>query len=91
MIDLNDGKHDLLEQEHESGLTINCQDHEHWSAVCATSIMLPEIDAAGLDVCFDDGKPAVLVYAECSETEWKNGVEALSTIAKMHDATIDQR
>lgn len=91
MVDLNDGEHNLLDQEHESGLTVDCKDYSEWSAVCVTSVMLPEIDAAGLDVCFDDGKPAVLVYAECSETEWKNGVEALSTIAKMHDATIAQR
>ena len=91
MVDLNDGKHNLLDQERASGLTVNCQDHSKWSAVCSTSVMLPEIDAAGLDVCFDDGDPAVLVYAECNETEWKNGVEALKTIAKMHDTTIITR
>lgn len=88
MIDLNDGRHDLLDQEHESGLTINCQDHEHWSAVCATSVMLPEIDAAGLDVCFNNGEPSVLVYANCTESEWENGITALAMIAKMHGAII---
>lgn len=88
MVDLNDGKHDLLDQERESGLTVSCPDHSKWSAVCATSTMLPEIDAAGLDVCFDDGKPAVLVYAECSADEWKNGVEALTALAGMHGAVI---
>ena len=69
----------LLEEERPSGFTVTGEGD--WSRVCSAALMLPEIDAAGLDVCMDDGRPAVLVYAECTRMEWTNGVEAVRALA----------
>ena len=69
----------LLEEERPSGFTVDGEGD--WSRVCSAALMLPEIDAAGLDVCVDDGRPAVLVYAECTREEWENGVAAIRALA----------
>lgn len=69
----------LLEEERPSGLEVTGEGD--WSSVCSAALMLPEIDAAGLDVCMDDGSPAVLVYAECTREEWENGVAAIRALA----------
>lgn len=69
----------LLEEERQSGFTVVGEGD--WSRVCSAALMLPEIDAAGLDVCVDDGRPAVLVYAECTMEEWEKGVAAIRALA----------
>lgn len=69
----------LLEEERPSGLQVTGEGD--WHSVCSAALALPEIDAAGLDVCVDDGFPAVLVYAECSREEWENGVAAVRALA----------
>ena len=69
----------LLEEERQSGFTVTGEGD--WSRVCSAALMLPEIDAAGLDVCMDDGRPTILVYAECTREEWENGVAAIRALA----------
>lgn len=69
----------MLEEERPSGLQVTGDGN--WHSVCSAALALPEIDAAGLDVCMDDGRPAVLVYAECSREEWENGVAAIRALA----------
>lgn len=76
----------FLEEERPSGLTVSGEGD--WSRVCSAALMLPEIDAAGLDVCMDDGRPAILVYAECTRMEWANGVEAVRALASHFGFTL---
>lgn len=76
----------LLEEERPSGFEVTGEGD--WSRVCSAALMLPEIDAAGLDVCMDDGKPAVLVYAECTRVEWSNGVAAVRALASHFGFTL---
>ena len=76
----------LLEEERPSGFTVTGEGD--WGSVCAAALMLPEIDAAGLDVCVDDGSPAVLVYAECTRVEWSNGVAAVRALASHFGFTL---
>ena len=76
----------LLDVEHGSGLVVTGDGD--WHAVCMAALSLPEIDAAGLDVCFDDGELAILVYAECTQPEWENGVAAVRALAGHFGFTV---
>lgn len=69
----------LLAEERPSGFTVTGEGD--WHDVCSTALLLPEIDAAGFDVCMDCDHPAVLVYAECTRAEWENGVAAIRALA----------
>ena len=51
-----------------------------WSAVCSTTLLLPEIDSAGLDVCSVRGVPKVFLYEKHDEVTVGKGIDCLTAL-----------